>query len=194
MLGFLLTLWFELVYGTANYVAAHSGHRWNVHFACELSMPFVPAMTIVYMSIFPLFWLSPFVLQTRGELRSLFAALGVTVFSAGVVFFLFPAELAYEPAEVPARWTWLFAVADTMNLDYNLVPSLHVAMSTVCIGIYSRRAGYLVKSVLWAWGCAIALSTLLTHQHHLLDVITGLLLAVLVLRMGCRWRQSKLNP
>ena len=69
VLGFLLTLWFELVYGATNYVTAHGGHRLHVHFQCEMSIPFVPAMTIVYMSIFPLFWMSPFVMQTRQELR-----------------------------------------------------------------------------------------------------------------------------
>ena len=84
-------------------------------------------------------------------------------------------------------------MADTMNLEYNLVPSLHVAMSIVCVDIYSRRAGYFVKSVLWVWGCAIALSTLVTHQHHVLDVITGFVLAIIVLRTGGRWREFTLN-
>ena len=38
-----------------------------------------------------------------------------------------------------------------------------------------------------AWGVVLPLSTLFTHQHHVLDVATGLLLGFLVcFRFGVR--------
>ena len=101
-LGFLLTLWFELIYCSADFVTAHRTLRIPVHFQFELAIPFVPAMTVFYLSIFPLFWLSPFILRTRHELRSLFVTLSICVLCAGIVFLLVPAELAYEPADVPS--------------------------------------------------------------------------------------------
>ena len=101
---------------------------------------------------------------------------------AGVVFLLLPAELAYDLPQVPAPWSCLYNVADVLNLRYNLVPSLHVALSLICVDAYSRRAAVVGRIFLWAWGFAIALATLLTHQHHVLDVATGVLLAMVVSR------------
>jgi hypothetical protein len=64
-----------------------------------------------------------------------------------------------------------------MTLRYNMVPSLHVALSSVCLAAYATRGGGVVKLLLGVWGAAIVLSTLVTHQHHMIDVVTGLILA-----------------
>ena len=55
-LGLLFAIWFELIYGVADYITGIRTSRVPVHFQWELAMPFVPAMTVFYMSIFPLFW------------------------------------------------------------------------------------------------------------------------------------------
>jgi membrane-associated phospholipid phosphatase len=60
-----------------------------------------------------------------------------------------------------------------LALAHNLVPSLHVALSVVCVAVYARRAGLPGKMLLWLWAGVIAASTLLLHQHYLLDVLTG---------------------
>jgi hypothetical protein len=181
-LGVLFAIWLEVIYGGADYITGLRTARVPVHFGWELTIPFVPAMTAVYLSIFPLFWIAPFVLRTRREVLALVASMALVTLCAGVVFLLLPAELAYDSPQVPEAWSWLYTVADVLNLRYNLVPSLHVALSLLCIDIYSRRAAVVGRLLLWAWGLAIALATLLTHQHHVLDVVTGLLLAMIVSR------------
>jgi len=35
------------------------------------------------------------------------------------------------------------------------------------------RASRIGRALLWIWAAAIALSTVLTHQHHVVDVISG---------------------
>jgi len=65
-----------------------------------------------------------------------------------------------------------------------MVPSLHVALSVCCIGAYSRHASPLGRRLLWTWAVAIALSTLFTHQHHVIDVITGWAVGVLTTRFS----------
>jgi membrane-associated phospholipid phosphatase len=110
--------------------------------------------------------------------------LAVIIATAGVCFLLFPVELAYPPvpeSELGA-WAGLFHVADELNLTYNLLPSLHVALTVGCVAAFATHIRGAGQALLWIWAGAIALSTLLTHQHQVLDVLTGWLLAVLCFR------------
>lgn len=152
----------------------------------------MPSFVVAYMSIYLLFLAVPFVLRSRREAASLAIAQFVTILVGGFGFLLIPARLAYAPpggGEL-GRWEPLFHLADRMNLDYDLVPSLHVAMSIVCIEAFTRHAGSAGKVALRSWGLVIAASTLLTHQHHLLDVITGYGLALAVAARG-DWSQGR---
>jgi membrane-associated phospholipid phosphatase len=139
-------------------------------------MPFVPAFILAYLSLDLVFILAPFVLRTRGELQALALTLASVTAVAGLGFLLVPAEPAFSIQDAGA-WSGLFEVSRRMALRYNMVPSLHVALSCVCLAAYASRRSRLVRLFLGVWGAAIALSTLLTHQHHVLDVITGLILA-----------------
>ena len=130
-------------------------------------------MVVVYLSIHLLFAAVPFILRTRREIRAFILTLVAVIAIAGVGFVLLPAELAFPPPGDLGTWQALFRLADWLNLDYNLVPSLHVALSVACLAAFASRAGLVGAALLWTWAGAIAASTLLTHQHHLLDVATG---------------------
>jgi membrane-associated phospholipid phosphatase len=183
-LSFANTLWFVLVYGGMDALTARRSFRVPVHFPSELAIPLVPAMTLFYMSIYLLFWMAPFVLRTRREFRALVTTLAIAIFCGGIGFLLFPADLAFaQPREEELGiWAGLFHLADKLNLTYNLLPSLHVAFAVICVAIFSARAPLAGKVLLWSWAVMIAASTVLIHQHHLLDVATGWLLALVCVR------------
>lgn len=193
-------LWFWIVYGGMDFLTAHRSLRVPVHFPAELRIPLVPAMTAFYMSIYLLFLLAPFILRTRREFRAVVWTMAVLYACAGVGFLAFPAELAFPPpheAEL-GSWSALFHFADRLNLTYNLLPSLHVAMSVVCVTVFSPRAPRLGKIVLWSWAVLIAASTVLTHQHHVLDAITGWLLGIVCVktvfvRLGLSYTEANRN-
>jgi membrane-associated phospholipid phosphatase len=174
------TLWFMLVYVGADLLTAHRTFRVRVHFSAELYIPLVPAMTVFYMSIYLLFLAAPFILRERHEVRALVGTLALIILCSGLGFLLFPASLAFAtPGEEElGGWSGLFHLADRLNLTYNLLPSLHVALAVACIAVYSSRAPLVGKALVWLWGLMIAVSTVLTHQHHVLDAITAWLLAV----------------
>ena len=177
-------LWFELVFAGCDFLTQQRTLRMRVDFSFEQSIPFVAAMTALYMSMYFLFAAGPFILRTRREFRAAIAMLAVIIGIAGVCFLLFPVELTYPP--VPESelgvWAGLFHVADALNLTYNLLPSLHVALTVGCVAAFATRVDGAGRALLWLWAGAIALSTLLTHQHHVLDVLTGWLLALLCFR------------
>jgi membrane-associated phospholipid phosphatase len=177
-------LWFALVFGGMDFLTAHRTFRVPVHFPAELSIPFVPSMTAFYMSLYLLFLMAPLVLRTRREFRAIVITLAIMILCAGIGFLLFPANLAFpQPREEELGiWAALFHLADWLNLTYNLLPSLHVAFAVACVAIYAPRAPSIAKSILWTWAAMIVASTVLIHQHHVLDVATGWLLALICVR------------
>lgn len=180
LLSLVNTLWFVLVYGGMDALTARRSFRVPVHFPAELAIPFVPSMTLFYISIYLLFWMAPFVLRTRREFRALVITMACAIFIGGIGFLLFPADLAFaQPREEELGiWAGMFHFADKMNLTYNLLPSLHVAFAVICVAVFSTRAPVAGKVFLWFWAAMVAASTVLIHQHHLLDVATGWLLAL----------------
>lgn len=191
--SFLVTAWFCFVFGGADWITAHRVERVRIHFAAELHIPLIPAFTVVYMSIYLLFLAAPFVLRSRKDFNSLTIAQSVAIFTAGICFLLIPAQLAFPP-ETDAElgiWRPLFRFADWLNLDYNLVPSLHVALSIICIEMFAPHASVPGKWLLRLWGGLIAASTVFTHQHHVVDIFTGYLLAFGVVKLVCRVRKRE---
>jgi membrane-associated phospholipid phosphatase len=180
VLGPLLMGWFVFVYAGTDWVAGRHGHRVPLYFEWELAIPFVPATVLVYNSLHLAYSIAPFILRTRPEMNALALVWVVITGLAGVVFLAMPFEVGYaEPSEESLGvWRTLYQFADDANLTFNAFPSLHVAWSVVCVDVYAGKAGKLGKGVLWLWGTAMMLSTLLLHQHHVADVVGGFLLAL----------------
>ncbi len=125
------------------------------------------------MSIHLLFLAAPFIVRERREITALTRSLALATLMGGIGFLLIPSRAAFAPPGDLGIWAGLFHFADRLNLDHNMVPSLHVALSVCCIAAFARHALPAGRALLWVWAAAIALSTLLTHQHHVADVLSG---------------------
>nr|WP_281385245.1 phosphatase PAP2 family protein [Roseateles oligotrophus] len=108
----------------------------------------------------------------RWELR-MAAAVGL----AGLCFLVWPVESGYAPAD-PGGWQALAHLAGWVSGRFNLLPSLHVALSLLTLQAVWPWAGRWQRLALGLWFAALLASVLLTHQHHVADVVAGLLLAV----------------
>lgn len=179
-------LWFILIYGGADAITAQRSFRVRVYFDAELKIPFVPEAAIIYMSIYPLFLAAPFILRKRREFLALAMTLNFAILIAGICFLLFPAQVAFPPPKDFGAFPNLYHFADRLSLAYNLVPSLHVALAAVCIAVFAARTRLVWKTLFWIWAVVIAISTLLIHKHHVLDVVTGFVLAWLALKFFYR--------
>jgi len=181
-----VTALFVLVFYGADWLTAQRTWRVPVAIPWELSLPFCPWAVAVYMTVHPLMWAAPFALESAREVRVLCWSLAVVIVVAGIGFLLCPAQLAF-PAPGSGQ-SALFQFADWLNGDYNLVPSLHVALAVTCVSAYATRA----RLLWWTWAAAIAVSTLLTHQHHVIDVVSGWLLGIAGGRLYRGMNQSQL--
>jgi membrane-associated phospholipid phosphatase len=173
LLGTAVAACFGMVYGGTDYLTGLHHTRVRIHLNAELSIPFVPAAVMVYLSLNVLFAAAPFILRRRQELAALAVTLMLMIMCAGIVFLLMPAEPAFRPVIYTGFWSGPYEFARKIALQHNMVPSLHVAFAVSLVGAYASRANSRQRMVLWTWAGAIAISTLLTHQHHVLDVITG---------------------
>jgi membrane-associated phospholipid phosphatase len=175
----LLCVQFVIIYGGANLLSQHRSDVYHLYFDWELAIPLVPSMVWIYASITPLMLLPLFYLD-RDQLTHLAKQLALAMLIAGIVFLLFPATLGYERA--PSASVAIELIR-SIDLPYNLVPSLHVALSAIIMLHLYPTFGKTGRFFLSAWVLAMISSVLLTHQHHLADVLGGLVLASLCFRL-----------
>ena len=171
-LALLLCVQFAVIYGGTNWLTSLRGDVHRVYFDWELGIPLVPAMAWIYGSIVILMLLPAFRLDSAG-LRGLAKQISVAMLIAGCVFLVYPGRIAYEAvADLPPA----IRAIRTVDLPYNVIPSLHVALSAlVMLFLYPtyRLPGRLFLA---AWMLAMIASVLLTHQHHVADVVAAGLL------------------
>jgi membrane-associated phospholipid phosphatase len=169
---------FSSVYGGTSLLSAVRNPHPDPAFHFEMSFPFIPSMAAVYLTVPLALLLTPFILRTWRDITPFFLTLTAETLVAGLCFLIVPFAQAYPPRVASGFWGGIFRLADTLNLEYNEVPSLHVAFAVTAALVFSRRCGWLGKLLFGAWTVVVILSTLLIHEHHLLDVGAGVALAV----------------
>jgi protein-tyrosine phosphatase len=173
----LLSVLFLVIYCGANWITSRRTDVGTWYSEWELAIPFVPLMIVPYMSIDLFFVAAPFLCSGERELRTLSKRVSFAIVAAGICFLLLPLHTAFEKPEVEG---WLGAVFQGfLGLDkpYNLVPSLHITLRAILVDLYARHTRGLVRGAVHVWFCLIGFSTVLTHQHHIVDVLGGFVLA-----------------
>jgi membrane-associated phospholipid phosphatase len=178
LLSAAFTAFFWSVYWMGDWVAGRAPHRFEVALPIDMSIPFVPWTALVYLTITPLLCLAPFIYRTPRQLLPLVVTMSLEVALAGVVFCLFPVALSFPAHDVAGAAGFCYRLARHISLTYNSVPSLHVALAVSAAWAYRRPLNGHWNISIMLWTGAIIASTMLSHQHHVLDVITGALLGV----------------
>jgi protein-tyrosine phosphatase len=172
-----LSALFLIVYGGCNWITAHRANVGTFYFEWERTVPFVPFFILPYMSIDLFFVGAPFLCRTDRELSMLTKRIALAIVVAGICFLLFPLRFAFPRPDANG---WLGALFDWfrgMDAPYNLLPSLHAALTLILFDIYFRRTRGFIRVAMMIWFVSIALSPVLTYQHHLIDILGGVVLA-----------------
>jgi membrane-associated phospholipid phosphatase len=174
---------FMAVYGGCQWAQANI-HGHPMYFEWERSIPFVPWMIFVYLSLNLLFWLPLFAVP-KAKLKPFAGAMIFSTLVAGLFFYFLPGELGFaRPVGVPG-YEGIFERIYSLDGPKNLFPSLHIAYSTLCVlfTLSDPRPRGLVLFLL-AWLAGIYASVLLVHQHHVADIVGGATLAWLSYRLS----------
>jgi protein-tyrosine phosphatase/membrane-associated phospholipid phosphatase len=174
-----LSALFVAVYGATAWLTSLRGDVGTWSFEWERNLPLVPWLIVPYMSLDLFFVGAPFLCADRAELRAFCTRMSAAILVAGVVFLVMPLQFAF-PRPEPAGWTGpIFGVLHGFDRPYNMFPSLHIAIWMILAGTYDRHTSGGVRVLTHGWFSLIAVSTVLTYQHHVIDVAGGFALALL---------------
>lgn len=165
---------FFAVYPTCNWLTSLRDRHFHIYLESELAAPFWPEWIWVYLSMYLLFLAPPFFMNVA-RLRRLGKVLIFSTLAAGATFLLLPATLGFERVAPDSGFLRDFYLKIfEVDKPHNLVPSLHVIWSTAIALSLTDEAELWRKILFGGWATAIALSTLLVHQHHLIDLVTAI--------------------
>ena len=174
-----LSALFVAVYGATAWLTSLRGDVGTWSFEWERNLPLVPWLIVPYMSLDLFFVAAPFLCADAAELRAFRRRMTAAILVAGAVFLVMPLQFAF-PRPEPAGWTGpIFGVLHGFDRPYNMFPSLHIAIWMILAGTYDRHTRGGVRVLTHVWFSLIAASTVLTYQHHVVDVAGGFVLALL---------------
>jgi membrane-associated phospholipid phosphatase len=172
---------FAAAYVGASAISGYIPWRIDVALPFDRHVPFWPAASLAYLSVTPLLCMAPFVRREPAQLRVLFYAMTLATLVGFAAFVVLPVDAAALDSSAESDLL-LFRVADTLNLERNDFPSLHVALTTLCALSYGAGGPFVRRGWILLWCSVVVLSTMLIHEHFIADVLAGGLLA-----WGC-WR------
>jgi len=172
--------WAAAYLGTAGFNAARAPRvlAWDAIWI----FPFVSAFVVPYLSAYALPFVAAASLRDRAKFRRFAAvAVGTMAFSA-ICFILFPLTLARPEIPLASLSDRLLAALYAADRPTNLFPSLHVSLSflfALAVGDARPR----LRPWMIAWAALVAVSTLFTRQHYLIDVVGGVIVAWIAWRI-----------
>ena len=192
---------------TGQLYPAGSGFRLDT--GLDNAIPFVPQMAIFYVYLFyPIVILTMlyfgFVEFKKGYALgwSLVAINAIAI----VIYVAFPVSTYWYRQDLLAHplvnnfWATQVYYVFTHDISFNCFPSLHAAVSTICVYTWFRYAKTKPSKSIKAAAIAafvvaagVILSTLFIKQHYIADEIAGIMLALLVgkLLIDKFWKNPK---
>lgn len=156
----------------------------------DRAVPVMPAFVVVYLGCY-LFWAVNYILiakQGKEHCMRFVTADIISRLICCVFFLVFPTTNVRPVLEDTGIWTSLLQMVYEMDAPTRLFPSIHCLVSWFCyIGIRGQRSvskGYRAFSCLFA--LLVCISTQVTKQHYIVDVIGGIVIAELAWYAACR--------
>jgi membrane-associated phospholipid phosphatase len=153
-----------------------------------------PGAVWLYLSFFALI---PYAYMTApfDRVQRLARAMQLCAVGAGSVFLLFPTTLAYPP--VPpgeGAGAWLLARLLEADSPHNCLPSLHAALTALCVWALYERDRPLRSALVLLLGVAICYSVIALRRHLAIDLAAGLLLAIAGAMLAAKFTRPKGQP
>jgi membrane-associated phospholipid phosphatase len=135
-----------------------------------------PAWMLVYGSVFLFAFLPAFVVRGADLTRRVLWSYILVELLAFAGYLAYPTLLPRPTLAADGFFPWTLQLIYDIDPPRNCFPSLHVAWAFVAaLSCYRVHRG--VGSAALVWASLIAVSTLFTEQHYVVDVIGGVVMA-----------------
>lgn len=133
--------------------------------------------TVVYLSYFLFLVLTIYYLYKKDIIKRLLFSIVLATTIAYLIYIFFQ-NYIIRPEIVPLDFfDYLYVLINEYVPPYNAFPSLHVAISIICLCAFIKeKSSYLPGVIVWV--VLICISTVLAKQHYFLDVAAGFGLGV----------------
>jgi len=169
------------IYLGTNEIAAQRTSFYQLYFEFEREIPMVPWMIHIYNSFHILLFMNFLIIKDPLKIKAIAISLISSSAIASVFFLLLPAELGFSRTENIQGYEFWYNALHWLDHPHNLVPSLHITFSALSAYVISTEMGSVfLRLIFLLWFLLICSSIVLVHQHHLIDIVSGFVLAVLV--------------
>ena len=171
----VMGLFFFLVYGSANQIAALTAPHPSYVWSWERQIPFVPELIVSYMSSDLMFVLGFLLAPTRSVIQRLAVRCGLAIVISSIFFVIMPLLFSFSRPQVEGWPTVMFEIL-SLDQPYNQFPSLHISRGFISWYVLRSRLGLVGRVCAVSGLLAIFVSTLLVYQHHAIDLVGGALM------------------
>ena len=172
---------FAMLYGGALAVSSLRHASSTIVTPWDRAVSFVPWTVWPYLAFDVLYCLSLFICTSREELDRHAIRLLATEIVCVAIFIAFPLRYSFARPPTGGINGALFKLIDVFDRPFNQAPSLHIANLVIVWACIARHTSRPWIYVVHASMALVAVSTITTYQHHLLDVPSGLVVGLAVL-------------
>jgi len=174
ILTLTLLVWLS-IYFFVNRLKVEPQNRLDLATSLDKRIPFVPQLALIYFSTY-IFVMQPFIILSEArQFYWMLASFGSITVIASLIHAIVPSKIERNEAlDAQGLSSQLIVLFQKTCKPYGNFPSMHVALSVPVVGANYLTAGPAAGSITLLWAILIALSTLYTKQHYILDVLAGL--------------------
>jgi membrane-associated phospholipid phosphatase len=172
----LTLLGWLIIYFFVNRLQVDPARRIDLGTKLDRQIPYVPLFALIYFSTY-VFVVQPFFILSNA--RQFYWMLTSFV-SISMISSLIHATVPSKIERVEQGTTggvsgWMLALFQKTCKPHGNFPSMHVGLSVPVVVANFMANGPIIGSIVLVWAASIAISTLYTKQHYLLDVLAGFL-------------------
>ena len=163
-----------VIYFFVNCLQVYPNRRIDLGTELDRKTPYVPLFALVYFSTYP-FVVQPFFILSNAQqfywMLTSFASVSVI---SSLIHAAVPSKIErVEQVTTGGLSGWILGLFQKTCKPYGNFPSMHVGLSVPVVAANFMAGGTVIGSIMLIWAVLIAVSTLFTKQHYILDVLAG---------------------